>query len=466
MQLKNKTEKTICAIATSLNNNSIGIIRISGPEAISITQKIFKTKNKKEIDISQSHKVYYGFVFFNDEIIDEVICLTMRAPKSYTKEDVVEIHSHGSQNVLQKILELLLDNGATLAEAGEFTKRAFLNGRIDLSKAEAVIDIINSQTDYQRKAAISQLTGNIENKINSYREEILNATAYIEAALDDPEHISLDNYKYELKNTIIKIKNEIQTIISNYQNGKIIKEGINTVILGKPNVGKSSLLNTLLGENRAIVTDIAGTTRDTIKESINIDGLLLNIIDTAGIREIKEDNNVEKIGINKAIEEATNADLIIYLLDINKDLNEDFSLKDKDINIIEKFKNKKIIYLLNKSDLLQNKITKKIKDNQILFSTITKEGLNELKTKIKKLFISGEINFNNQIFINNERQLESFKQAKNSLENVLTSINKNVSEDFYTIDLMDSYNFLSQIIGKDISEDLINQIFSKFCMGK
>ena len=460
-------EKTICAIATSLNNNSIGIIRISGPEAISITQKIFKTKNKKEIDISQSHKVYYGFVFFNDEIIDEVLCITMKAPKSYTKEDVVEIHSHGSQNVLQKILELLLDNGAFLAEAGEFTKRAFLNGRIDLSKAEAVIDLINSQTDYQRKAAVSQLTGNIENKVNQYREEILNATAYIEAALDDPEHISLDDYKTELKNIISNIKKQIEIIISNYNNGKIIKEGINTVILGKPNVGKSSLLNTLLGENRAIVTDIAGTTRDTIKESINIDGLLLNIIDTAGIREIKEDNCVEKIGIEKAKSEATNADLIIYILDVNKDLNEEFALKENDLKIIENIKNKKIIYLLNKSDLLKNNSYKKqLKDNYILFSTITKDGLDELKTTIKKLFLSGEINFNNQIFINNERQLESFKQANNSLENVLNSIDNDVSEDFYTIDLMDSYKYLSQIIGKDVSEDLINQIFSKFCMGK
>lgn len=460
-------EKTICAIATSLTNNSIGIIRISGPEAISITQKIFKTKNKKEINISQSHKVYYGFVFFNDEIIDEVLCITMRAPKSYTKEDVVEIHSHGSQIVLQKILKLLIDNGAILAEPGEFTKRAFINGRIDLSKAEAVIDIINSQTEYQRKAAISQLTGNIENKVNEYREEILNATAYIEAALDDPEHISIDEYKYELKEKINNIINQLNEIIINYNNGKIIKEGINTVILGKPNVGKSSLLNTLLGENRAIVTDIAGTTRDTIKESINIDGLLLNIIDTAGIREINDDNYVEKIGIDKAKEEAKNADLIIYMIDASKDLENDYSLKKEDLTILEKIKNKKIILLINKKDLINKDILlNTLNYNTILFSTKTKEGLNELKITIKKLFLSGDINFNNQIFINNERQLLSFKQSKDSLENVLNSINNNISEDFYTIDLMDSYKYLSQIIGKDISDDLINQIFSKFCMGK
>lgn len=460
-------EKTICAIATSLNKSSIGIIRISGPEAIDITQRIFKTKNKKEINISQSHKVYYGFVFFNDEIIDEVICITMRAPKSYTKEDVVEIHSHGSQNILQKILELLIDNGAFLAEPGEFTKRAFLNGRIDLSKAEAVIDLINSQTDFQRKAAISKLQGNVEEKVNNFREELINASAYIEAALDDPEHISLDDYKIELKEKITNIKNDIDDIINNYNNGKIIKEGINTVILGKPNVGKSSLLNTLLGENRAIVTDIEGTTRDTLKESINIEGIQLNIIDTAGIRETDENNFVEKIGIEKAKEEAKNADLIIYMIDASKDLNKDDSLKKEDIEILKEIKNKKIIFLLNKKDLLKKEITKNNFDNNtILFSTKTKEGLEELKTTIKNLFFSNDINFNNQIFINNERQLELFKLTKKSLENVLTSIENNLSEDFYTIDIYDSYKYLSKIIGKDISDDLINQIFSKFCMGK
>ena len=460
-------EQTICAIASSLNNSSIGIIRISGSDAINITKKIFKTKNKKEIDISQSHKVYYGFVFFNDEIIDEVLCITMRAPKSYTKEDVVEIHSHGNKKVLQKILELLLDNGAKLAEPGEFTKRAFLNGRIDLSKAEAVMDIINSETEYQRKAAVSQILGNIENEINIYREEILNMTSYIEASLDDPEHISFDDEKLNIKNKILNIINNIDNIIENYNNGKIIKEGINTVILGKPNVGKSSLLNLLVGEERAIVTDIEGTTRDTIKENINIDGLYLNIIDTAGIRNINENNLVEKIGIEKTKEEAKNADLIIYMIDATKDINKDSTLNNEDLEILKNYENKKIIYLINKINLINKNISlKEFKNNTILFSTYTKEGLTELKKLIKELFFNKEIDFNNQIIITNERQLNNFKLSKSSLEKVIKSINENMSEEFYCVDLMDAYKYLSQIIGKDINDDLINQIFSKFCMGK
>ena len=488
-------DDTICAIATALSPAGIGIIRISGNEAVKIVSNIFVNSKKEKIALKESHKIHYGYIYDgkNDNLIDEVLVLTMFKPKSYTAEDVIEIQCHGGLLVLKNILNLLVKNGARIAEPGEFTKRAFLNGRIDLSKAESVTDIIMSKNNYALKASFNQLKGNLSNKLNTFREEILESTAFIEACLDDPEHMSVDGFKPKLKSQCENIIAELDTIIKNYDNGKLIKEGINTVILGKPNVGKSSLLNTLLNEDRAIVTDIAGTTRDTIKESINLNGITLNIIDTAGIRNEDNIDTVEKIGIDRAKSEAENADLIILVLDSSRPLDKN----DEELISLCKTLNKKTIILNNKSDLCSGARETRAYDTHavganackalvganvcgahvgadtirpneplITFSTKTKEGLQELTTTIEKMFINKDLDFNNEIFISNERQLQSIKNAKLSLQNVLSSIGKDVSEDFLTIDLTDAYTHLSQVLGIEVTDDLINEIFSKFCMGK
>lgn len=476
-------DDTICAIATSLTPSGIGIIRISGNEAINIVSKVFVNSKKEKINISESHKVKYGYIYDkkNDTFIDEVLVIPFFTPHSYTAENVVEIQSHGNAMVLKKILNLINENGARLAEPGEFTKRAFLNGRIDLSKAESVADIISSKNEYALKASFNQLKGNLSDKINVFRNVLLEKTAYIEACLDDPEHMSLYCYKEGLKKEIENIIKELDVIIKNYDNGKIIKEGINTVILGKPNVGKSSLLNTLLNEDRAIVTDIAGTTRDTIKESININGITLNIIDTAGIRNEQNIDTVEKIGIDKAKSEAGAADLIILVIDSSKPLDEN----DYDLISLCKSLNKKTITLLNKIDLIEEKLCEPSNNNKlpsfdgelcshkgelqepvINFSTKTKYGLSTLISSIEQMFINNNLDFNNEIFISNERQLSLIKKAKNSLLNVISSIDNKMPEDLLTIDLTDAYTYLSQVLGIEINDDLVNEIFSKFCMGK
>ena len=479
-------DDTICAIATSLTPSGIGVIRVSGNEAINIVSNIFVDKNKNKIDICESHKIKYGFIFDkeNNSFIDEVLVMTFLAPHSYTAENVVEIQSHGNAIVLKNILSLLTENGARIAEPGEFTKRAFLNGRIDLSKAESIADIISSKNNYALKASFNQLKGNLSEKINNFRNKILESTAFIEACLDDPEHLSLDGYKDKLKNNIENIISELNIIIKNYDNGKIIKEGVNTVIIGKPNVGKSSLLNTLLNEDRAIVTDIAGTTRDTIKESINLNGITLNIIDTAGIRDENDIDSVEKIGIEKAKKEAELADLIILVLDNSRELDKDDEVL---INLCSTL-NKKTITLLNKSDIaahivrgdvvgadiirptvganFRSPCTGELCEPLIHFSTKTKEGLTTLTSTIEQMFINKELDFNNEIFISNERQLSLIKKANNSLSNVLSSINNNMPEDLLTIDLTDAYTNLSQVLGIEVNDDLVDEIFSKFCMGK
>ena len=463
-------DDTICAIATALSPAGIGIIRVSGDKAIDIVSTIFVNKNKQKIDIKETHKVYYGYIFdrSSDSFIDEVLILTMLKPKSYTAEDVVEIQCHGGLLILKNILNLVVENGARIAEPGEFTKKAFLNGRIDLSKAESVSDIIMSKNDYALKASFNQLKGNLSDKLNSFREELLESTAFIEACLDDPEHMSVEGFKPKLKTQCENIIIELDTIIKNYDNGKLIKEGINTVILGKPNVGKSSLLNTLLNEDRAIVTDIAGTTRDTIKESINLNGITLNIIDTAGIRNESNIDKVEKIGIDRAKNEASKADLIILVLDSSMPHDKN----DKELISLCKTLNKKTITLLNKADISAahvargNDRTGELCEPLITFSTKTKEGLNDLISTIEKMFINKELDFNNEIFISNERQLQSIKNAKASLQNVLTSIDKEMPEDLLTIDLTDAYTHLSQVLGIEVTDDLVNEIFSKFCMGK
>ena len=454
---------TIAAIATALTPSGIGIIRISGQDAMDIIDRIYKSKNNdKLLSKVKSHTIHYGYIFDGEEMIDEVMVLIMRAPNSYTKEDTVEIDCHGGVFVMKRILETVLKHGARPAEPGEFTKRAFLNGRIDLSQAESVIDIINSKNEYALNSSLSQLKGSVKNDIIQNREKIIHEIAFIETALDDPEHISLDGYPEKLNNIVNGILDEITTLIKSADNGKIIKEGIKTAIVGKPNAGKSSLLNILVGEERAIVTDIEGTTRDTLEENINLNGISLNIIDTAGIRHTED--VVEKIGVDKAKDCIERADLVIYVIDSSKDLD------GNDLAIIEQIKDKKAIVLLNKSDLSSKTGVEDVKKyiNKPIISISAKEetGINDLENTIKNMFFNGEISFNDEVMITNVRHKNALIDAKESLELVVNSIQNGLPEDFFSIDLMNAYESLGTIIGEALEEDLVNEIFSKFCMGK
>lgn len=458
-----KVVDTIAAIATASGNSGIGIIRVSGDEAIEIVDKIFKSVNsdKKLVNV-KSHTINYGHIVDNDKVIDEVLVSVMNGPHSYTGEDVVEINCHGGMIVIRKILEIVLKNGARTAEPGEFTKRAFLNGRMDLSQAEAVMDVINAKNEFALSSSIEQLNGRVSEKIKSLREKIIYNIAFIESALDDPEHISIDGYSEKLSKIIEEVNGELSRLINNFDNGRIVKEGVKTVILGKPNAGKSSLLNLLLGEERAIVTDIEGTTRDTLEESINLNGVFLNLIDTAGIRD--SEDVVEQIGVNKAKELAEKSDLVIFVADASKELDEN------DKEIINLIKDKQAIVLLNKSDLgtIINEKNVSEFDNKpvITFSAKTGDGLDELENKIRDLFYEGKVKYNDELYITNARQKESLINAKNSIEEVIKSVENDMPEDFYSIDLMDAYTYLGQIIGESVEDDLVNEIFSKFCMGK
>lgn len=459
-----KTE-TIAAIATGMTNSGIGIIRISGSDAISVADKIFKAGNKNiKLENVESHTIHYGFIYDEDNLIDEVMVSVMKGPRSFTAEDTVEINCHGGILIMNRILELSIKNGARLAQPGEFTKRAFLNGRIDLSEAEAVMDVISSKNEMALKNSVSQLRGVISDKIREMRNEIIYEIAFIESALDDPEHISLDGYTERLRKKTENILNNVDKLISSADNGKIMKEGINTVIVGKPNAGKSSLLNLLVGEEKAIVTDIAGTTRDVLEESINLNGITLNIIDTAGIRNTND--IVEKIGVEKAKKIASEADLIIYVADSSVDFDEN------DFEILKLIQNKKCIILLNKTDL-KSKITeedlkKKINSDVEIIKTSTKEntGIDKFENKVKEMFFHGDINLNDELIITNMRHKEALIEAKESLNQVIKSLNDDMPEDFYSIDLMSAYNSLGAIIGEEVGDDLVNEIFSKFCMGK
>ena len=456
-------EHTIAAIATStMSSGGISVIRLSGEDAIKIADKIFKSvKGIKLTDVA-SHTVHYGHIVSNEKVIDEVLVIVMRAPNTYTREDVVEIDCHGGILVTRKVLEACIDAGASPAQPGEYTKRAFLNGRIDLSQAEAVIDVINSKNDYALKSSVNQLDGVLSRKIRKIREIIINHVAYIEAALDDPEHISLDNYVDNVKNDVDNCVNIVDNLVKNAENGRIMHDGINTVILGKTNAGKSSLLNALAKEERAIVTDIEGTTRDVLEEQINIGGITLNLIDTAGIR--KTEDIVENIGVEKAKKIASNADLIIYVVDGSRPLD------NNDTDIMELIKEKKVIVLLNKSDIGQ--IVSKNDLNCLscydIISISAKEetGLDKLEDSIKNLFFTGDITSNEEIYITNARHKSLLKEALNSLKLVSEGIDNGVSEDFLTIDLMNGYEKLGLIIGEAVEDDLADQIFSKFCMGK
>ena len=477
-------KETIAAIATGLTDSGIGIIRISGENAVKVGNSLFRLPSgKRVLEKAESHKLYYGFVVdenneksenssydWKDYIIDEVMAVIMKAPKSFTGEDTVEIQCHGGVLVMQKILSCVLKNGARMAEPGEFTKRAFLNGRIDLSRAEAVIDVIHSQNEYALSASMNQLTGKLSDEVKKLRADILYEIAFIESALDDPEHITLDGYRDKLDVKIDNLIYNIEKLLATADNGKLIKEGIHTVIVGKPNAGKSSFLNLMLGEERAIVTDIAGTTRDILQETVCLDGINFHIVDTAGIRNT--DDTVEKIGVERAKKYAENADLIIYVVDSSVDLDEN------DREIISIISSKNVIVLLNKSDLsnvvTEEKVNRAFEqiasknENRIIIKTSAREGigLEEFENTVKNMFFKGDLKSSHETVITNMRHKEALQESLESLKLVKRSLEDDMPEDFYSIDLMSAYTELGKIIGEEVDDDLIEEIFSKFCMGK
>ena len=465
---------TIAAVATAMSDSGIGIVRVSGEQSIAIVDKIYRNKKgEKCLSGYASHTIHYGFIVDEKEsVIDEVMVSVMKAPRSYTAEDTVEINCHGGVLIVQKILSMTLAAGARTAEPGEFTKRAFLNGRIDLSRAEAVMDLIHAKNEFALQSSVKQLKGAVFEKIKGLRESILYEIAFIESALDDPEHISLDGYQNKLEEKADEILRELNRLLATADDGRMLKEGIRTVIVGKPNAGKSSLLNLLVGEEKAIVTDIAGTTRDTLEETINLGGISLNLIDTAGIRNTED--VVEKIGVERAKKISQDADLILYVVDTSVPLDE----SDEEIfSLIEK---KPAIILMNKSDLKEvvdkNAIHDKIKkesndfqEEQIRFvkaSMKKDEGIDELTELIKELFFHGNIQYNDEVYITNIRHKEALEDARKSILEVKKSLEMEMPEDFYSIDLMSAYASLGTIIGEEVGDDLVNEIFSKFCMGK
>jgi len=453
---------TIAAIATAMTSSGIGIIRVSGQESFEVIRKIFRKKNGNAIDTTESHKVHYGYIFDGNEMIDEVLVLIMKGPHSYTAEDTVEIDCHGGVLMMKKILETVIKYGARPAEPGEFTKRAFLNGRIDLSQAEAVIDVINAKNEYARKVSVSQLNGAISRRVRALREKIIYEIAYIESALDDPEHISLDGYGKMLEEKLKPMIGELEKLVSSADNGKVMTEGIKTVILGKPNAGKSSLMNVLVGEERAIVTEIAGTTRDTLEEHIRLQGISLNVVDTAGIRDTED--VVERIGVSKAKTAAEDADLIIYVVDASIPLDEN------DREIMDMIRDRKAVVLLNKTDLKQV-VSKEELENMtghriIPVSAKEETGIEDLEKEIQSMFYEGKIDFNDEIYVTNVRHKTALTESLKSLKLVQNSIESGMPEDFYSIDLMNAYEQLGTIIGEAVEDDLVNEIFSKFCMGK
>lgn len=455
--------ETIAAAATAMMPAGIGVIRISGEDTFAVADRIFKSAHPgPKVSEMESHTIHYGYIMDDGEQVDEVMLLIMRGPKSYTCEDTVEIDTHGGAFVMQRVLQTVLKNGARLAEPGEFTKRAFLNGRIDLTQAESVIDIINAKNDNALKASMHQLQGNLRDKIIELREKILHETAFIESALDDPEHYTLDGYLPKLKKSMQLVDNDIEHLLRKADDGRYVREGINTVIVGKPNVGKSSLLNRMIGEERAIVTDVAGTTRDVLQETIQLDGITLNVMDTAGIHQT--DDVIEKIGVEKSKKALEEADLIIFVADSSLPLDE------SDDAIIEQIRAKNVIVLLNKSDLkpktTADDINSRLDKPVISVSMKNGDGLVQFEETIRQMFFHGEISFNDEIYISNLRQKEALSRAKGSMDRVMDGISQQMPEDFLTIDLMDAYTELGTIIGEAVEDDLVDRIFSEFCMGK
>lgn len=447
---------TICAISTSLGVGAISIIRVSGPDAIRVVNSIFKGKDLTKVE---SHTINYGHIVYNNEIIDEVLVSVMKSPKTFTMEDVVEINSHGGISTTNKVLEVLLLSGARLAEPGEFTKRAFLNGRIDLVNAEAVGDLITAKTEKSRKLAINQLTGNVSNLIKNIRSEILEIIANMEVNIDYPEYEEGEDYTVSrFLEKIMQVKNKLDKLVANSMDGKIVKTGINVALLGKPNVGKSSILNKFLDEEKAIVTNIPGTTRDIVEGNFTLRGIEINVVDTAGIRETSD--IVEKLGVEKSLKISENADLIIYVLDgTNK-------ITDEDFDMLKKLKDKKVIIFINKSDMSINIDKKMLKDFDVIIgNTKDDNGLDALKERIVKLFNIDELEQSDYTFLSNARDISLIKKSSEILNNIPLNINT-LPIDIFIIDLRKIYDLLGEIIGETYKDDLLDEMFSKFCLGK
>ena len=453
---------TIAAISTAMAPSGIGIIRISGEDAIAAADRLYRGKKGKRLSDQKGNTIHYGWIYQDEELLDEVLVSVFRKPFSYTGEDAVEINCHGGILAVRKTLEAVLSCGVRPAQPGEFTKRAFLNGRIDLSRAEAVMDVISAKNDYALQSSVRHLQGELSRKISAIREALLYELAYIESALDDPEHISLDGYSERLLAVVAEEKQKLCHLVDTAERGKYIEEGIRTVILGKPNVGKSSLLNLMLGKERAIVTEVPGTTRDVLEETVLFGKTALRILDTAGIRN--SDDVVEKIGIELAWEKAQEADLILYVADSSRGLD------DTDRENLSKIQDKKIILLLNKTDLDQVTREEEIKEEFSfpILEISAKYGTGEegLKDLIQQMFFAGEVSFNDEVFITNVRHKNLLEEAIKDLSLVTRSIEDGMPEDFYSIDLMGAIDALDGIIGGNLSEDLVDEIFSKFCTGK
>lgn len=456
-------DKTIAAISTAMSASGIGIVRISGDEAMEVISRIYRSKNgNKDIKKVKSHTIHYGFIYDEEEVVDEVLVMIMKGPHTYTGEDTVEIDCHGGVYAMKRVLETVLKNGAEIAEPGEFTKRAFLNGRLDFSQAEAVMDVIQAKNSMALKSSVEQLKGSVLRAVKEIRSKLIYHIAYIESALDDPEHISLDGYPQELLEVVEKESKEISELLKTADDGRMIQEGIKTVILGKPNAGKSSLLNYLVGEDRAIVTEIAGTTRDILEEYISLNGITLRVIDTAGIRDTED--VVEKIGVGKARQMAEDADLILYVVDSSMPLDEN------DQEIMELLKGRKSITIYNKTDLTpvvdMEFLKEKTASPVIPVSAVEETGISQLEDEIRRMFFQGELSFNDEVYITNARHKAALEEALESLKLVKNSIEMGMAEDFFSIDLMNAYESLGRIVGESVGEDLVNEIFSKFCVGK
>ncbi len=461
---------TIAAIATALGNSGISIIRVSGEDAVDIVDGVFVMPSGKRLSECDSHTIHYGHIVYDNDVIDEVMTSVMKAPNSYTGEDVVEINTHGGILVTKKVLSVVVASGARLAKPGEFSKRAFLNGKIDLSRAEAIMDVISAESEMALTNGIKQLNGDVQKKIMELRDILIDDIAHIEAALDDPEHIDIDEYRDELTGNIKHVHKECKKLSESTERGRIIKDGISTVILGKPNAGKSSLMNRMLGTDRAIVTDIEGTTRDSLEESLIIGDVRLKLVDTAGIRST--DDPVEKLGVAKSLEYVRDADLILYVVDSS------VSLDDNDKDIICGIVGKKLLIIYNKTDLKEKTDTEKLRmvmkdfghsesDFRIIpVSVKNNVGMDMVKDSITELYDLGDIKTGNEVMLTNLRHKEAIDSAVLSLENVLNSLHNNMPEDFLTIDMMNAYGSLGEVIGESISDDLADRIFSRFCMGK
>lgn len=447
-------EDTIVAISTTMGVGAISIIRLSGNEALNIASKVFT----KDLTKVQSHTIHYGFIEDGNEKIDEVLVTVMKAPKTFTREDVVEINCHGGVATTNKVLEVLLENGARLAEPGEFTKRAFLNGRIDLLEAEATMDLISSKAESARKISMSTLTGETSNLIKDLRNELVGIISNIEVNIDYPEYEDIEVLTNEnVLPSVQKFKEKLEEIIRKSEDSKVIKEGIKVGIIGKPNVGKSSLLNSLLEEEKAIVTDIPGTTRDIVEGSLIISGIPLNIIDTAGIR--KTDDTVEKIGVEKSLKMIDTADLVIYILNNNE------KMTDEEKELLDKTKNKKRIIVINKIDL-ETKLDKSLLDNYIEISAKENIGINKIKNEIKRLFNIGEISSNDMTYLSNARSIALLKKSLNNINEVIEEINNDNPIDIVELSLKDAWNNLGEVIGETYTDELLDELFSRFCLGK